>query len=154
MDRIRESRRRIVVVRMILRVRGCDDKSRATSTNAGNPARAIPDPVLAAAVVTSRVVRWPVRPTFCRYMTVPWFSTRKTYPVVMAAQAGYSPLLRALGDSGLCIPKQKCRQCQYDGRPERAAWMCKGGTAEGVARRRMGRSVKSMIGYCHAHGRT
>jgi hypothetical protein len=59
--------------------------------------------------LTSSLVRHPVRVIFCRNATVAAFSTRKMYPVVRAAQAGYSPRLSALGSRGVCRPRQSVR---------------------------------------------
>lgn len=66
-------------------------------------------------------------------------------PVVMAAQAGYSPSFRAVGDRGICIPRHSRKQSARDGRPVSAWYVCSGVMREGFARSRMGRRVRSMV---------
>ena len=52
---------------------------------------------------TETVVRCPVLPSFCRKQTVACFSIRKTFPVVRAAVAGYSPLFNSVASCCLCM---------------------------------------------------
>jgi hypothetical protein len=83
-----------------------EDRRRRRRSSPRKPELLEPEPELD---LTSSLVRHPVRVIFCRNATVAAFSTRKMYPVVRAAQAGYSPRLSALGSRGVCRPRQSVR---------------------------------------------